>query len=69
MTSTVYMCQEKKEEEDLPALKTALMHRYNDSKSKKKRLITISYIIFTNPSARAGYDTRFNSLNSEFSFS
>ena len=28
-----YMCQEEKEEEDLPALKTALMHRYNDSKT------------------------------------
>ena len=25
------MCQEKKEEEDLPTLKTALTHRYNDS--------------------------------------
>ena len=25
------MCQEKKEEKELPALKTALTHRYNDS--------------------------------------
>ena len=25
-----YVCQEKKEEEDLPLLKTALTHRYND---------------------------------------
>ena len=28
-----YMFQEKREEEDLPALKTALMHQYNDSKA------------------------------------
>ena len=28
-----YMYQEKREEEDLPALKTALAHRYNDSKT------------------------------------
>ena len=27
------MFQEKGEEEDLPALKTALTHRYNDSKT------------------------------------
>ena len=27
------MFQEKREEEDLPALKTALTHRYNDSKT------------------------------------
>ena len=34
MMLTDYMCQEKKEEEeDLPALKIALMHRYNDSKT------------------------------------
>ena len=32
MTLTDYMCQEK-EEEDLPALKTALTHRYNDLKT------------------------------------
>ena len=31
-----YMFQEKMEEEDLPALKTALTHRYNDSKTKYK---------------------------------
>ena len=28
-----YMFQEKSEEEDLPALKTVLTHRYNDSKT------------------------------------
>ena len=28
-----YMYQEKKEEEDLPALKTALMHQYNNLKT------------------------------------
>ena len=28
-----YMFQEKREEEDLPALKTVLMHQYNDSKT------------------------------------
>ena len=27
------MCQEKKEEEDLPVLKTLLTHQYNDSKT------------------------------------
>ena len=30
---TDYMFQEKKEEEDLPALKIALTHQYNDSKT------------------------------------
>ena len=33
MMLTDYMNQEKKEVEDLPALKTALMHQYNDSKT------------------------------------
>ena len=33
MALTAYMSQEKKEEEDLPALKLALLHRYNDSKT------------------------------------
>ena len=32
-TLTDYMFQEKREEEDLSALKTALTHRYNDSKT------------------------------------
>ena len=44
MTSTDYICQEKKEEEDLPALWTVLMHRYNDWKTniekREERLIT-----------------------------
>ena len=31
MTSADYMCQKKKEEEDLLALKIALRYRYNDS--------------------------------------
>ena len=35
-TLTAYMYQEKREEEDLPALKTALIHRYNDSKTTEK---------------------------------
>ena len=30
MTLTDYMCQEKREEEDLPVLKTALTHQYNN---------------------------------------
>ena len=30
------MCQEKEEEEDLPALRIALTHRYNDSKITEK---------------------------------
>ena len=34
--STDCMYQEKKEEEDLPALETALTYRYNDSKTTKK---------------------------------
>ena len=33
MKLTDYMCQKEKEEEDLPALKTALTHRYNNSKT------------------------------------
>ena len=33
MTLMDEMCQEKKEEEDWPALKTVLMHRYNNSKT------------------------------------
>ena len=33
MTLTDHMRQEKKEEEDLQALKTALTQRYNDSKT------------------------------------
>ena len=32
-TLTDYMFQEKREEEDLPALKTALTYQYNDSKT------------------------------------
>ena len=32
-----YMFQEKREEEDLPALKTSLTHRYNDSKTIYKK--------------------------------
>ena len=36
MTLTEYMCQGKKEEENLPALRTALTHQYNDSKIIKK---------------------------------
>ena len=40
MTSTDYMCLEKKkEEEDLPALKIALMLRYSDSKTTKKSAV------------------------------
>ena len=35
-TLTVYMYQEKREEENLPASKTALTHRYNDSKTTQK---------------------------------
>ena len=33
MTFTDYMCQEKKEEKDLPALRIVLMYGYNDSKT------------------------------------
>ena len=36
MTLTDYMCQEEREEEELPAVKTALTHRYNDSKTTEK---------------------------------
>ena len=40
------MCQEKKEEEDFPALKIALMNQYDDSnttrkKEKKEKFTTI----------------------------
>ena len=46
MTLTDYTCQEKKEEEDLPALKIALTHGNNDSKTIQKkrgeRLITVT---------------------------
>ena len=33
MTLTDYKCQEKKEEEDLSAMKIALTHQYNDLKT------------------------------------
>ena len=40
---TDYMYQEKKEEEDLLALTTALTHRYNDYLEKRGgRLITVT---------------------------
>ena len=34
----LYVSRKKKEEVDLPALKTALTHRYNDSKTTKKSI-------------------------------
>ena len=37
MMLTDDMCHEKKEEEDLPALKIALMHRYDDTRLNRKR--------------------------------
>ena len=45
MTLTDYMCQEKKEEEDLPALKAPLTHRYNDPKTliEKRRKTDYSH--------------------------
>ena len=36
MTMADSMRQEKREEEDIPALKTALAPRYNDSKTTEK---------------------------------
>ena len=36
MMLTDYMYQEKGEEEDLPAFKTALTYRYNDSRKTRK---------------------------------
>ena len=39
------MFQEKREEEDLPALKTALTHRYNDSKTIYKNTMEGGLII------------------------
>ena len=38
MTLTDYICQEKKEEEDLPAVKAALTYRYDDSKTTVKNM-------------------------------
>ena len=43
MTLTDYMYQEKKEEEDLPALKTVLTHPYSDEdwiEKREEKLIT-----------------------------
>ena len=37
MTLTDCMCQEKKKEEDLPALKIVLMHQYANTKTTIKR--------------------------------
>ena len=47
MTLTDYMYQERREEEDLPALKIALTLRYNDSSTIKNDDIdeTINHII------------------------
>ena len=36
MKQRVYMCQEKKEEEDSPELKIALIYRYDDAKTTGK---------------------------------
>ena len=36
MTLIDYMYQEKKEEEDLPTLKTVFTHKYNDLKTTEK---------------------------------
>ena len=36
MMLTDYMCQEKKEEEDLPVEKTVLKHQYNELKTTYK---------------------------------
>ena len=36
MKLTDYMCQEKKEKEDLPALKTVLTYQYNNLKTTWK---------------------------------
>ena len=33
-----FMCQEKKEDEDLPSSKTALTYQYNDLKNTKKNM-------------------------------
>ena len=38
MTLTDYICQEKKEEENSPVLKTVLTHQYNDLKSTYKSM-------------------------------
>ena len=39
MTLTDYMCQEKKEEEDLQALKTACPDQYNNLKTTYKNAV------------------------------
>ena len=36
MTLTDYMCKEKQEEDNLLALKTVLVHQYNDLKTTSK---------------------------------
>ena len=46
-TLTDYMYQEKKEEEDLPALNTALTHRYNDSRTTENTKLQQSEMIQT----------------------
>ena len=38
------MYQEKREEGDLPASKTALMHQYNDSKTTEENTTRSDYI-------------------------
>ena len=43
MTLTDYMCQEKKEKEGLPALKTVLTHQYNDLHTKAWRKTDYSH--------------------------
>ena len=47
MTLTDYMCQGKKGEEDSPALKIALMHRYNKEEYIEKREEKIITILTT----------------------
>ena len=45
MALTDYMCQEKKEEQDSPALNIVSMHQFEDSKTtgkRAKKLITVT---------------------------
>ena len=79
MTQTDYIYQEKEGGRRLTALIIPSIHRYDDSKTAEKKRRKTCYLfnftIFTNPSARVGYDTRsifkrsLTGLNSEFSFS
>ena len=57
MTHIDNMCQEKKEEEDLPALMIVSIRRYDDSWTTSKRAKRLSTVIRNNTNTRINRTT------------